>query len=139
MKTTTLDVEINDTSGLFMDLIKAEFEVIGISKHNGSTMIRLEDEEDKDPLPIAELWIDKEIAISKSLMLGRKEIYDKYVSEKPARLAALRARIGAESEVQYNVPYEELSDSSAQAQAQVLTLEPKKPKKNWLKTLKELF
>jgi hypothetical protein len=137
MKTATLDVEINDTSGLFMDLIKAEFEVVGISKHRGSTIICLEDEEDKDPLPIAELWIDKEIAVSKSLMFSRKEIYEKYISDKPARMAAIKVRIGVENGSYSDVPYEELSDSPIQAQ--VLTLEPKKPKKNWLKTLKELF
>lgn len=136
MRIVKIDAEIPDSSGLFFDLIKAGYEVSSVSSEKGSTLIHLEDDEDKDPSPVADLWIGKDAEKpSKVLMEERREVYEKHVAEKASRIAALRARMEVQNEVSSFVPDESYGDERP---VQTLLLE--KPKKGtWLKNLLKLW
>lgn len=129
MKTIEFDRKVSDVPSLYFDLIKAEFEVSSIAVHEQSTLIYLEDEEDKDPLPIAAQWANgDEKAPSRSTMLERQEIYRKFQDEKPLRMENLRARMsrdGARVSVMDRDP-EMLALSSA-------------PKESWFSKLRKLW
>src|SRR5260221_13960240 len=100
MRIVKIDAEVPDSSGLFFDLIKAGYEVASVSLEKGSTLIHLENDEDKDPLPVADLWIGKDLVKpSKAVLEERRKIYGKHIDEKESRMAALRARIEAQNEV----------------------------------------
>lgn len=131
MRIVKIDAEIPDKSGLFFDLVKAEFEIRNVSGEKEVTYIVLEDEEEKDPLPIADLWIGKGAENpSVSLMRERRKIHEKFVQGKSARLAALRVRVHPQSEPAY--AYE--SDGGVQ----VLTMEPAQ-KESWFTKLRKLW
>ncbi len=138
MRTVKIDAEVPDSSGLFFDLIKAGYEVVSVSLEKGSTSIHLENDEDKDPSPIADLWIGRELVNpSKAIIDERRQIYGKHSDEKASRMAALRARIEAQNEVSSSIPYEPY-DGEEGRPVQTLLLE--KPKKeSWLKGLLKLW
>jgi hypothetical protein len=130
MKIVKVDAEVPDKSGLFFDLVKAEFEVRNVSGERGVVYIVLEDEEDKDPLPIADLWVGKTLErTSLSITKERRNIYEKFVQGKPARIAALRTRLQVQPEPAY--AYE--SDG-----VQVLAMEPAQ-KESWFTKLRKLW
>ena len=139
MRTVKLEAQVPDSSGLFFDLVKAGFEVIGVSSDKGTTCIHLEGEEDKDPLPVADLWIGKaDDRPSRSMREERRKLYEKHVAEKPTRMAALRSRIQAQNEVSAFSPELSFDGQSADGPVQMLTLETPK-KKGLLKRLLELL
>lgn len=132
MKIVKIDAEIPDKSGLFFDLVKAEFEVRNVSGEKEITYIVLEDEEEKDPLPIADLWIGKAVEnTSTSLMKERRKIHEKFVQGKAARIAALRIRT--------NYPENTYAyESGGEDGVQVLTMEPAQSE-SWFSKLRKLW
>lgn len=140
MKSVKLDRKVADTSGLFFDLIRGDFEVVSVAAEESATYVHLEDEEEKDPLPVVEMWADKAVAPpSKVVVVDRRKIYDKYVAEKPSRMEAIRARLAARLEI--SVPAfsdSEIQPASAEPPIQMLSIEPK-PKEGWLKKLAKLW
>jgi len=60
MKTVTLPgKQVEDLSGLYLDLIKERFEIENVGSDFSGTHVFLKDEEDKDPKPVVERWLDK--------------------------------------------------------------------------------
>ena len=130
MKTFAVSGEVHDLVGLLHDLIKAQFEVRNISKEKGLTVIYLEDEEEKSPLGVAELWIDRAFERpSRKLVQERGEAYRKFMDEKSARLQALRASARRVEETPFGA-YE--------PEERVLTLETPK-KEGWFSRLRKLW
>lgn len=130
MKIVKVSGEIPDKSGLYFDLVKAEFEVRNISTDRGAVYIHLDEEEDKDPLPIADLWIGKALEKpSISLVKERRSIHEKFEQGRPARLAGLRTRVQA--------PEPAFAYDSNEG-VQVLAMEPA-PKEGWLKKIMKLW
>lgn len=139
MRTVKLEAQVPDSSGLFFDLVKAGFEVVGVSSEKGTTCIHLEGEEDKDPLPVADLWIGKTAdRPSRSTREERRKLYEKHIAEKSSRMAALRSRIQAQNEVSAYSPELSLDGQAADGPFQMMTLEAPK-KKSLLKRLLELL
>lgn len=149
MRTVKLDREVTDVNGYFFELVKAGFEVLSISIYEKRTFVNLEDEEDKDPLPFAETFIGAESrTISRSAMEERREIYHKYLEEKPFRMENLRARYRVSQEVQAMARGERPSQESAAGVAPTLLLEEQRPevlalppasKESWVKKLFKLW
>ncbi len=91
MKHVPVTGEISDLSGFYMDLLKAGFEVHGISQHGGSTVISLDDLEEKDPSSIAELWNGRPAeTASRKELLERRKLQEDFEKGRPERLRVLR-------------------------------------------------
>jgi hypothetical protein len=132
MRTVKLDREVEDASGLFFDLIKAGFEVASVSVERNETSIHLEDEEEKDPAHVAELWAGKaETAPSMSVIQERRRIYEDFLSGKEERRSALRARKESSGAAPSQIGYQD-------ADPEVLTLSPAQ-KMGWIKKLFKLW
>ncbi len=91
MKYAPVTGEILDLSGFYVDLLKAGFEVHGISQHGGSTVVSLDDLEDKDPSTIAELWNGRPAEqVSRKELLERRKLQEDFEKGRPERLRVLR-------------------------------------------------
>lgn len=136
MKTVKLDQEVTDVSSLYFDLIQAEFEVLSVGVHQQTTLINLEDEEEKDPIPMAERWVGVPAkAMSVSSLLERKAAHKKWESEKPFRMENLKARYRVSQEVSAmrgRHPVEAMA--MADASPEVLAL-GSVPRESWIKKL----
>lgn len=143
MRTVKLGKEVADVGGFFFELVKAGFEVLSISVQENVTHVNLEDEEDKDPLPLAEAFLEAPPRPpSRSVMEERREIYRKYLEEKPFRMENLRARYRVSQEVRAIA--REASAREGAIEAPVALLEEQRPEvlalppasnEGWLKKL----
>jgi hypothetical protein len=130
MRIVKLDREVADVSGLFFDLIKAEFEVESISVENNETLVHLADEEEKDPAHVAELWMGTQpVKVSPAVIQERRKLYEYYLASKEERRSSLRVRkessAAAPSQIGYTDPV-------------VLQLSPVE-KTSWIKKLFKLW
>lgn len=75
MKTVILPgKQVEDLSGLYLDLVKEKFEIENVASDFSGTHVFLKDEEDKDPKPIIERWLDKPaLPRTKAAMENRKK------------------------------------------------------------------
>lgn len=136
MRVVKHDRVVKDVSGLFFDLVQAEFEVMSVSVHDKCTFIHLEDEEEKDPLPFAEDWHAKPEAFpSIAVMQERKRVYDKFKKEKPLRMQNLKARYRVSQELKaMKGAGEPVSVSEMDLTPEVLAL-PQAARESWIKKL----
>lgn len=130
MRTVTLQEDVFDPHGLYFDLIRAEFEVESVAIEKGRTTIHLADEEEKDPLPVADLWVGREpVRLSRSALLERRDIQKNFIAQKPSRLAVLRTKFQAQPVDSY------MEDAGG---VQVLAMEPAQ-KDSWWNKLRKLW
>ena len=91
MKQATISGDIQDVGGFYMDLVKAGFEIYGMTQHAGMTVVKLHDLEDKDPLQIAELWIGRPaVRPSVKEIMERRDLIARYEAGREERLRALQ-------------------------------------------------
>lgn len=99
MKQATISGDIQDVGGFYMDLVKAGFEIYGMTQNAGVTVIRLHDLEDKDPAQIAELWIGRPaVRPSVKEILERRELISRYESGREERLRVLQEQRSSSEE-----------------------------------------
>lgn len=146
MRTVKFGKEVGDVSGLFYELIQRGYELLSISVHERCTYINLEDEEDKDPFVVAEDFLSKPAkSPSRSAMEERRQVYQKFLDEKPFRMENLRARFRVSQEVKaisreaqsregYEAPVALLDEQ----RPEVLAL-PAAQKQGWIKKLLNLI
>ncbi len=151
MRTVKLGREVGDISGLFFELIQGGFELLSISVHSNYTYINMEDEEDKDPVVVALAFLEKPTKMpSRSTVEERRQVYQKFLDDKPLRMQNLKARYRVSQEVEA-IAREVASKEGRQEQPvalleergmEVLALPPVQPKgllRRIKDGLKELF
>lgn len=132
MKHVPVTGDIQDMGGFYMDLIKAGFEVHGISQQGNSTVISLDDLEDKDPAPIAELWNGRPAEpVSRKELLERRQIQEDFEKGRPERIRTIR-------ELRNPRPADEGFIQEFNNE-QILMLEKPPEKDSWVKGVKKVL
>jgi hypothetical protein len=89
---------VEDTAGLFYDLVKNNFMVENVGADKAGTHVYLADDEMKDPSPVVESWLGKQPPTpTKSLVEQRKALHAEYHGKRAQHQAEIRARAAAEA------------------------------------------